>query len=860
MQNKEVLEIIEKLSKGKRKYEERKANKFGYTSLYDYVLYKLETLETKLTPINQVNESKSTSKTQTDNINFANPSQQQLNTLSEYYQNGRYSDSEKLALSITQKFPEHQFAWKVLGAVIKQTGRISESLLASQKSVQLKPLDSEAHNNLSVTLIELVRLDEAEASLRQAIALKPDFAEAHNNLGFTLQELSRLDEAEASYKQAIVLNPNYTEAYNNMGNTLKELGRLDEAKASYKRAIVLNTDYAEAHNNLGVTLDEMGRLDEAKASYKQAIVLNTDYAEARSNLGNTLHELGRLDEAEASLRRAIALKPDFPEAHSNLGITLHELVRMDEAEASLRQAIALKPDYAEAHNNLGVTLYELGKLEEAIDSYKKALSIKPEYAEVWNNILFPLQAIKMHISSPDKFLFDFFNEIKSKSEEIIKYILNYKLNRGEGISNALLIKVINAISKAKNITIKNPTINKKLISLDHVLPEKIIALVHFGRSGTGLLHSLIDGHKETSSLPSIYFSEYFDHSTWKKITANGWHGMADSFIANYEVLFDATSIVGIETKGKKNINKIGYKEGMTNVGNNQDEVLSLDKKLFRKELIYLMESQKILDAFIFFKLIHIAYERAIKNHNQKNLIFYHIHNPDTYAQLNFVRSAPNANWVMTVREPIQSLESWLKNPFMDNDYSQCSVRIVTMLLEIDNIIYKTQKSIGVRLEDLKKYPKKTIPALCQWMGIEENESLYEMTAQGKKWWGDPSSPNYSTEGMNPFGKNAINREVGSIFSEDDQFILRTLFYPFSLHFGYIEPNFEKFKDDLQTTRTMLDKMFDFERTIVERTHGDPNTFIKSGSYLYLRSILIDRWNILNKFYTYPYMIQPLQIN
>jgi len=623
-------------------------------------------------------------------INNKSPSPSELNNLLEQYQNGQYGNTEKLALSITERFPEHQFAWKVLGAVIKQTGRISESLLASQKSVELKPLDSEAHNNLSVTLIELGRLDEAEASLRQAIALKPDFAEAYNNLG--------------------------------------------------------------------------------------------------------------------------------------------------------------------------VTLKELGRLEEAIDSYKKALSIMPEYAEVWNNIFFPLQAIKMHISSPDKFLFDFFNETKSKSEEIAKYILNYKLNRGEGISNSLLTEVIDVISKTKNISIKNPEINKKSSILDHVLPEKIIALMHFGRSGTGLLHSLIDGHTEVSTLPSIYFSEYFDHSTWNKITANGWHGMADCFIATYEVLFDATSTVSIETQGKKTLNKIGYKEGMTTVGNNQDEVLSLDKILFRKELIHLMESQKILDAFIFFKLIHVAYERAIKNHNQKNLIFYHIHNPDAYAQLNFVRSAPNANWIMTVREPIQSLESWLKNPFIDNDYSSCCSRIVTMLLEIDNIIYKTQKSIGVRLEDLKKYPKKTIPALCQWMGIEENESLYEMTAQGKKWWGDPSSPNYSTEGMNPFGKNAINREVGSIFSEDDQFLLRTLFYPFSVHFGYIEPNLEKFKNDLQTTRWMLDKMFDFERTIVERTHADPNTFMKSGSYLYLRSILIDRWNILNKFYTYPNMIECLTIN
>ena len=68
MQNKEVLKIIEKLSKGKRKYEERKANKSGYASLYDYVLYKVGILETQLKPKNQVNVSKSASKPQTENI------------------------------------------------------------------------------------------------------------------------------------------------------------------------------------------------------------------------------------------------------------------------------------------------------------------------------------------------------------------------------------------------------------------------------------------------------------------------------------------------------------------------------------------------------------------------------------------------------------------------------------------------------------------------------------------------------------------------------------------------------------------------------------------------------------------------
>jgi hypothetical protein len=143
------------------------------------------------------------------------------------------------------------------------------------------------------------------------------------------------------------------------------------------------------------------------------------------------------------------------------------------------------------------------------------------------------------------------------------------------------------------------------------------------------------------------------------------------------------------------------------------------------------------------------------------------------------------------------------------------------------------------------------------MGIKETESLYEMTAQGKKWWGDPSSPDYEKDGMQPFGKTSINRPVGSVFSRDDQFILRTLFYPFSVRFGYVEENLEQFKDDLQNIRPLLNNVFDFEKELIERTKDDIKVFVQSGPYLYLRSGLIDRWNTLNKFGTYPNMIKPL---
>ena len=244
-------------------------------------------------------------------IDAEEPSQEQLSLLLQDYQNGRYPETEKLALTITQEFPKHPFAWTMLSIVLKQTGRISESLVPSQEAVALCPQDAEAHYNLGIALADLGRLDEAEASYTQAIAIKPNLTEAHYNLGVTLQELNRLDEAEASYKQAIALKTDLVEARSNLGITLHELGRSDEAEASYRQAIFMKPDYAEAHYNLGVTLHDLDKLDEAEASYRQAIALKSDYPEAHNNLGATLKEMGRLNESEASVMQAISLNPDF---------------------------------------------------------------------------------------------------------------------------------------------------------------------------------------------------------------------------------------------------------------------------------------------------------------------------------------------------------------------------------------------------------------------------------------------------------------------------------------------------------------------------------------------------------------------
>jgi Flp pilus assembly protein TadD len=265
----------------------------------------------------------------------ASPSQAQLSSLLEHYQNRRYEDAEKLAIHITEQFPHHQFSWKVLGAVLKQTGRVSEALVANTRTVELDVQD----------------------------------AEAHYNLGNTMQELGRLEEAKASYRQAIAIKLDYAKAYSDLGNTLKKLGNLGEAEASYRQAIALKPHFAGAHYNLGVTLKELGRVEDSEASYRQAITLQPNYAEAHNNLGVTLKELGKLGDAETSYRQAIAMKPDYAEAHNNLGITLKELGRSEEAEASYRQAIAMRPDYAGALLNRGLLLFDKGEFEFALRDF-----------------------------------------------------------------------------------------------------------------------------------------------------------------------------------------------------------------------------------------------------------------------------------------------------------------------------------------------------------------------------------------------------------------------------------------------------------------------------------------------------------
>ena len=143
------------------------------------------------------------------------------------------------------------------------------------------------------------------------------------------------------------------------------------------------------------------------------------------------------------------------------------------------------------------------------------------------------------------------------------------------------------------------------------------------------------------------------------------------------------------------------------------------------------------------------------------------------------------------------------------------------------------------------------------MGVKEVASLYEMTAQSKKWWGDPSSPDFTSDGMN-LGHTSINRKVGVVFSEKDQYILKTLFYPFNVKFGYEKENSKQFAIDLAEIEPMLNDLFDFEKKLIKNLELALVSLRNPFFRLFAVSIAI-AMETLKKYRTYPNLINLLQI-
>jgi tetratricopeptide (TPR) repeat protein len=238
------------------------------------------------------------------------PNLKEIDKLMVMFIEGRRTEAEYTARSMTARFPKYGFGWKVLGVILYEFGRREEALEAQQMAVKLMPKDAEAHSNLGLNFRDLGRLAEGEASCRLALKLNPNYAEAHVNLGIALRDQGRLKDAEISYCRALEIRPEYFDAHNNLGNALWDQGRSVEAETSYRQALKIKPEDIEALNNLGNTLWAQGQLAEAEDSCRRALEINPNSVGVLYNLGNIYNFMGEMSKAAATYQKVLFLDPD----------------------------------------------------------------------------------------------------------------------------------------------------------------------------------------------------------------------------------------------------------------------------------------------------------------------------------------------------------------------------------------------------------------------------------------------------------------------------------------------------------------------------------------------------------------------
>tara|TARA_A100001234_G_scaffold137235_1_gene120553 strand:- start:1 stop:660 length:660 start_codon:yes stop_codon:yes gene_type:complete len=185
----------------------------------------------------------------------------------------------------------------------------------------------------------------------------------------------------------------------------------------------------------------------------------------------------------------------------------------------------------------------------------------------------------------------------------------------------------------------------------------------------------------------------------------------------------------------------------------------------------------------------------------------------------------------------------------------CGAKISFSLGYLLNPLNSINNVRGLKLEDLKRNPKKTLRKISEWVGVKDNPVLYQSTFMGKRF----SRPSANFNNIEGFDTRSIDVSLGRVFGKKDIKILETLFWPFMDLYGYTKISKEQFLQNIKKIKPHLDKPFQFEEYIYKKLPEDKPDISKISQFNELHRELKNIWEILNETKTYPNLIKPLVI-
>jgi len=385
----------------------------------------------------------------------------------------------------------------------------------------------------------------------------------------------------------------------------------------------------------------------------------------------------------------------------------------------------------------------------------------------------------------------------------IPALLNLQLVFGK-YSNALVTKeyLTNNIKMISDSKTDDIILQKRMEKM-----ENIITFHSPGRGGSFFFHSLIDGHEEVYSIPGVFLKGYFDYGVYEMFLSGSKKDFVSKFMTIYEALFDSKSFQSVpgNPMGGLGASCLGQSCGLTTLGENRDISIEIDKNKFSKLLLHYLNKFNNVTNKDLFKLIHLVWEE-MRGHNldNKNTLFYHIHNPNPIEYYNFYKLFPKSKALYIIRNNLQGLESWMRSDFpkvvniQNVQYDErvrkfkiCYARIIGKLsgkLNSERVIGCLSKNVyNVKLEDVKRKSKATMKRVAEFLDINYSKSLLQSEFMGFKFHSNSSKTNPN---ISEFDTKSIDRKIGIIFSEDDALLLNTVLRPWNEAYEYDEGEFK----------------------------------------------------------------------
>ncbi len=268
------------------------------------------------------------------------------------------------------------------------------------------------------------------------------------------------------------------------------------------------------------------------------------------------------------------------------------------------------------------------------------------------------------------------------------------------------------------------------IPAQYLQPAQTVGIVYWGRSGTLLLHSLLDSHPDVLSCNAYFwlFSSQMDQFLASE------HGNCPekllSFICEaFPYLFEHWPTFFPEMfRGKNRDLRFGT-----------DRIKFM--AFFREYLSHFPEGAPFIDlptgqtihSFVL-QAIHVAYALAQGQPlNSKNpTIVWQTH----FWQADYFRERfPDIRILSAVRHPLKSYDSWQMNASVPPFWFYHSVRFQQMIEFVRVPPDLAGRCAAIRFEDLHNRTESAMRALARWLNIRWDNCMLESTFDGEQYWG-----------------------------------------------------------------------------------------------------------------------------